>query len=96
MSVATSISTTSLPNLIITVPDGMPAEGAQVNLTPWDELMGEDSLVGTSESDNGNTFKDIVEPGFVVLIYALLGITMVHRVIAFENHSNGSNKKTSV
>lgn len=89
--IASSISTTSLPSLVITVPDDMPGSGAAIDLTPWDDLLGDDSILGTTESDEGHTLRDIVEPGLMTLVYALLGIAIVHRVIAFEHGMHGSN-----
>jgi len=79
--IMTNNATTTLPTIDIDFSEAPTAEagiaiGGHLTLDPWTNLMGSTSILGTATStQTGNTFREIVEPGwntFIVLSFLFL------------------------
>lgn len=67
------VGTSSLPSVVLTVPERLPGGGSTLDLTPWQHL-GTSSKLQTAVDSNGDTLWDIVEVGWnslCILIFTL-------------------------
>lgn len=88
IDILNSTTTVALPGLVITVPGA----SQSLDLTPWDQLMGEGSLLDNASSSirlagvtygSGRTFREITEPYWEIIWYVLLAFGIVHDLIGF-------------
>jgi hypothetical protein len=95
------------PNLPVLVVDfkglhfPMTQNATTLNLTPWNELMGSSSILGTAEApDTGLTFKQIVEPGWDFLVVFMFGFAMFMQILGVnitggvENNIRNSRRQS--
>lgn len=81
----TSQATSTLPDVILTVPDGMPGAGASVDLTPW-PYFGTSSPIQTATDSDGNTYWDIIEVGWTSLVILIFGLWALGVVLSEAKH----------
>lgn len=95
--IVNSTSTVSLPE--ITMP--IPGSTQSLNLTPWELLFGDGSLLASASSTvtvngvthgSGETLREITETYWNFIWYVLLGFAILHDVIGVGRQNNGINK----
>jgi len=75
------VATSTLPSVILTVPDDLPGAGKTLDLTPWPYLFGEDSLLGsTTLPHSSTTLSSLVLPGWNLLVLFIFAAYVFGRV----------------
>jgi len=93
-SVSSSTASASiLPTLDIEIPSGFPGAGSSFNLTPWDNLLGDTSILATAEAagDNPQTLREVVEPGWRKLVYLSFILILLFELIGMGSYIGGHN-----
>lgn len=92
IDIVSSGSTTTLPSVVV------PLFGNELNLTPWDKLFGDGSILATASSSlvnpvtgqlvgDGDSLRDVFETYWLILWYILLGFAIIHDIIGFGKHN---------
>jgi hypothetical protein len=72
----------SLPEWVITLPNGYPGASTSVDLTPWRDLLGASSTLSLATDPNsGKTLYEIVYPGWSDFVYFLFAIVIFGELI---------------
>jgi len=90
-------ATSSLPDFSISIPATFPGAGASLDLTPWNEIMGDSSILGmatdtlhaVSGSASGKTIRQIVEPGWDNIVYIVFAIVVLSELLGFAFQFGG-------
>lgn len=92
VSIVTGEATTTLPSLTVAIPNDIAHQTgaistAQLDLTPWNYLMGSTSYMGTATSTyTGLTMYDTLSTGWTTLCLALFGIAIMHDLYGMRHH----------
>lgn len=96
---ASTVGDTSvLPELVLEFPSNSVAAGHSIDLTPWDDLLGEDSMLSTAtDYDSGLTIREIVEPLWVNVVYALFVFGVAMEILKFNDwgYGEGTSQTTT-
>lgn len=88
MEIVTNNATSTLPALAITIPAEMTGMEATLDLTPWNYLSTGNSMLATATTtygDNpGQTFRDVVEPGWELLLNVFLILLVAGTIFGFK------------
>jgi len=80
-------STTTLPSVVLTVPEGLPGAGKSLNLSPWEVMRSfwyytpSGNFVSTTST---MTIWDLVSPFWYLLMLAIFGLWFVILIIRFK------------
>jgi hypothetical protein len=93
VTILNTTATSSLPGLVVTLPPHFPGAGETFNLTPWNELMSSTTMfsTATSSSGDGKTFRQIVEPGWDILVLSIFTFFIVHRLLGIDSQKSSKN-----
>lgn len=95
MVIASGNATTTLPSLVFHFADAPPpldtiTSGATLDLTPWPYLLGTTSMLSRATSTaTGQTFRQIVEPGWNMFVYLCFFMLVVHEILGIVFPTNG-------
>lgn len=85
--------TSTLPDLVLTIPDGMPSAGASIDLTPWDAI---DSINDLIPKGTTTTFIAGVRPYWDFVWKLMFAIWLVFKLIGIARHKGDHDIKTKV
>jgi hypothetical protein len=93
VTILNTTSTSTLPGLVVTLPPKFPGAGETFDLTPWNELMSSTTMLSTatSSSGDGKTFRQIVEPGWDILVLSIFTFFIVHRLLGIDAQKDSKN-----
>jgi len=100
--IMTGNATTTLPSLVIDFSDSPPdtafiSTGAVLDLTPWSDLMGTTSLLGSATSTgSGETFRQITETGWNIFVLLTFAFLVIHDILGVKGSMQPEHKKTEV
>lgn len=100
VAIASGTATSTLPTITIPIPSisstgiNYSSPTGTLDLTPWNDLMGTTSMLGSATSTtNGETFRQITEPGWNIFVLVSFAILVIHELLGFVKPKEKGKQK---